>query len=177
MKNQISIQQEETANWLFKSDHHYLASRLLYLHGLLFAAEENAAFALELLLKTYLKASNISFKQNHKLTELWPLAKLPLTLDEGYLNYLRKLEDALYSKHADMWKQGRKTNDRVDDIDLLYLKTRKHVVKIMNDTSRIQTELDLAKNGSQMFTNYQDRHGSWTLATVLKRSNNRYDLL
>jgi hypothetical protein len=181
MANRISITQVETSNWLYKADHHYLAARLLYLHGLLFAAEENAAFSIELLLKCACKATDVRVPKatSHQLTKLWDLANPPFDLDSSFSAYLTKLQNALYSKHPDekTWQTGRSANDAFDPLDFLYLNLRKWVTELIPEAARTPTELDFAKKGEQMFTNYEDRHGSWPLPTILKRSNSRYNLL
>jgi HEPN domain-containing protein len=178
MKNSYNITQSEAGNWLYKADHHYLAARLLFLHGLIFSAEENGAQALEYLLKCTCKVKKIPFLGlKHKLNSLWKLAGLPMILDEGYVEYLEKLQKVLYSKHPDNWNEGRKGSDDYDKLDFLYLKMRNHVVELIPDNERLKTELDLAKDGEQMIINVIDRHGSWSLSEILKRSNMRYDLL
>lgn len=177
MKNSYNITQSEAGNWLYKADHHYLAARLLFLHGLIFAAEENGAFALELLLKCACKTQNIKFKKNHNLRTLWKLTNPPFVLDEGYNEYLANLHNNLYQKHPDEWSKGRKGDDAYDKLDYLYLKLRQWAVDIIPADERLKTELDLAKEGEQMFKNVIDRHGSWSLSEVLKRSNLRYELL
>ena len=180
METKYNVSQSELRNWLYKADHHYLAARLLYLHGLLFVAEENAGFAIELILKCACKKQKVDFSsKRHKLIELWPLAKPPINLDEGFMKYLEKLQTALYNRHpnAENWDSGHKANDQFDALDLLYLKLRKWLIEIISDETGIPTEVDLGKKEESFFSNVVTRHGAWSLATILKRSNTRIDLL
>ena len=173
------INQVELCNWLQKADHHYLSARLLYLHGLLFAAEENAGFAIELILKSACKNIDADMKQSHKITKLWESANPPITLDAFFTEYLDKLEDVLYAKHPDAkaWSEGRSANDQFDALDYLYLTLRNWLIKSFPVENCIPTELDLAIEGKSLFNNVVSRHGAWDMGTILKRSNNRYSLL
>jgi HEPN domain-containing protein len=179
MKNKIHIKQQEEANWFYKADHHYLSARLLYLHNLIFAAEENSALAIEMLLKCACKLRGVKFKKDHNILALWKKAKPPFILDNGYYKYLKKLEDVLYTKHPDKWNNSKKGDDAYDKLDFLYLKLREWVEKMFSDfgKDRFKTEVDLAKTNQELFNNVYSRHGAWTLATILKRSNIRYGLL
>lgn len=180
MRSSYQIEQAEVCNWLYKADHHYLAARLLYLHGLLFAAEENAGFAIELILKTACNKRGVDYRLGHKLTKLWKAAKPPIKLDEGYLDYLSKLEKALYNRHpdSDSWDSGHAADDRFDALDLLYLKLRKWLKDtLLQDEECIPTELVQAMDGRNFFSNVVSRHGAWDLTTILRRSNARNDLI
>ncbi|KKQ55341.1 MAG: hypothetical protein US74_C0034G0006 [Parcubacteria group bacterium GW2011_GWA2_38_13] len=180
MKNLLAISQSEEANWLFKADHHYLSARLLYLHNLIFSAEENAGLAIELILKCACKKKNISITNTkHDIPTLWKKAKPPFNLDEGYENYLRKLETILNSRHPDAneWTRGRKGNDDYDSLDFLYLKLRRWIVEMFSNNERIKSEVDLAKANQELFNNAHSRHGAWKLTTILKRSNTSYNLI
>lgn len=180
METKYNISQSELRNWLYKADHHYLAARLLYLHGLLFAAEENAGFAIELILKCSCKKQGVDFSTTrHKLIDLWSLSKPPFNLDEGLSQYFKKLQAALYTRHPDAenWKLGRKANDQFDALDFLYLKLRKWLVEIISEDPGILTEVDLGKKEESLFSNVIARHGAWGLGTILKRSNGHIDLL
>lgn len=180
MKAKYDIKQSEIRNWLHKADHHYLSARLLYLHGLLFAAEENAGFCIELILKCACKKQEVDFSgKRHKLKELWDLAKPPFSLDEGFNKYLSKLQQVLYDRHPDTktWESGREANDQFDALDFLYLKLRKWLLQLIKDDPGIPTEIDIAKKEESFFSNVVSRHGAWSLASILKRSNTRIDLL
>lgn len=178
MKNTVKIEQGEVYNWLYKADHHYLASRLLYLHGLIFSAEENAGFAIELMLKTFCVLRGVAYRdKQHCLLEIWEIAQPKLLLDDEYKKYLARLERSLITRHPDTWGQpGRTGNDQHDAIDLLYLSLRKELDSEL-DGNRVQTELDQAINKQSLFSNVVSRHGSWDLNDILFRSNNRTILL
>lgn len=180
MKNRYYIEQSEIGNWLFKADHHYLSSRLLYLHGLLFSAEENAGFCIELILKCACKIKGIDFYgKKHQLNKLWNIVNPPFLLDEKFNQYLLNLEKSLYNRHPDteIWKISKEVSDNYDALDFLYLKLRKWILSLISKKYFISTEVDLAKKEENYFSNTISRHGAWSLSIILKRSNSRFDIL
>ena len=160
--------------WIFMADSYYLSARLAMLHGLFPVGLHNAATAIEMYLKCALQLMGEEYKITHNL--LLGFEKLKISLAPELITFICELNDAYTKeKYPDSWSIDVKWYERLNEVDILTLLLRNHIISLVDEKAESIDILNEAlTNNLKPLDNITTKHGVLTLKDVFLRSNNQY---